>query len=371
MPVQSVYPLEVGGAELYSYKLAINLSKLGHKISVCMPSSFGFHFNKIKINKNFQIYFFPYIIIKFLSGILFIIGVLLQTLTIIPKIGRIEVIHAHIASYPMITGFIISKLLHIPFVITCHGSDIRTERKNIGLRCIQNYIFKRSNYLITVSNELKMIIKQDIRNVPIKVISGGVDKEFFKLKVKNMKHRNFYNLLFVGSLRKIKNPTIVLEALLKLKGYKYNLKLTIIGNGPLFDELREFCDKNQLNNVIFLKNISHNDIKQFYEQSDLFLMPSLSEGTPLALLEAMASSKPIIANEIGGITELIKNNYNGILIKPNNLQSLVDNIKFLIENPDLSEKLGQNAQKTISTKSWENICNLYLKIYNSLVKSGK
>lgn len=370
MPVHGIYPLEIGGAELYSSKLAIYLSKLGHKVSICMPNSFGFHFNKIKINKNFKIHLFPYIIIRFWSGILFFIGLLLQTLKIVPKLGRIEIIHAHTAVYPMIAGYLLSKLLRVPFIITCHGSDIRIERKNIWLKCIQDYIFKRSDYVITVSNELKRILEKTLRNISIAVISGGVDKGFFKLKFKNMKDRTSYNLLFIGSLRHLKNPKITLDALLELKGYKYDLNLNIIGNGPLYDDLTEFCQKNQLNNVTFVKSISHKKIKHYYEEADLFLMPSLSEGTPLALLEAMASAKPIIASNVGGITELIENNYNGILIEPNNQNLLADKIKFLLENYTASERMGKNAQKSILSRTWENICKNYIEIYDSILESG-
>ncbi|HUY01148.1 MAG TPA: glycosyltransferase family 4 protein [Candidatus Deferrimicrobium sp.] len=370
MPVQGIYPLEVGGAELYSYKLTINLSKLGHKISVFMPNCFGFHFGTKQINKNFRIFFFPYLIAKFLSGILFVIGVLLQFLTAIPKMGRVEVVHAHTAGYPMIAGFLLSKILRIPLIITCHGSDIITERNNIWLRCIQDYIFKRSNYVITVSNELKRILEKTLKNISIAVISGGVDKGFFKLKSKNMKDRTSYNILFVGSLRTLKNPKITLDALLKLKGYKYGLNLNIIGNGPLYDDLIEYCQKNQLNNVTFIKSISHKKIRQFYEDADLFLMPSLSEGTPLALIEAMASAKPIIASYVGGITDLIKNGHNGILIDPQNLTQLVEKIQFLIENSEFSKKIGMNARKTVLSRSWENICREYLEIYNKAIRSG-
>ncbi len=363
MPMLSIYPLKIGGAEIYSYKLASHLSKLNNHLTVLVPAVNGMTFHDLIISNTFKISYFPYIKIKLISGLIYSVGLIIKTLTLIRKSKRFDLIHAHTGIYPMIGGFILSKLLRIPFFITCHGSDIRINRKNTVLKLIQNYIFQRSKCVIVVSNELKTILKDEIRNLSIEIVPAGVDKNSFKDLPHKWSNKTRVKVLFVGNLRKIKNPKIILEALKKLKQYEFNIELIMIGTGPLYEALKVFCNQYDLTNVIFIPQVPHKNLHQYYKKADLFVMPSLSEGTPLALLDAMASGLPIIASKIGGISDLIKNNYNGILIEPTNIDLLVDKIKYLIENPEIAEKLGKNAQKSSNLISWDIITKNHIAIY--------
>ncbi len=370
MIVQSIYPLQIGGAEVYANQLSLRLADLGHKLSICTPNSSDFRFNRIKIRKNLTIYPFPYIFLKFFSFIFNIFCFLIQSLRIISKSKRIDLIHAHTAFYPAITGFIISKLFNVPLIVTCHGSEIKFDRNNSAIRLIQDYILKRCHHVVVVSDELKRMLLRDLKTLSISNIPGGVDKDYFKLPIREIKPQDYISLLFVGNLREVKNPRIVLEALHELKDTKLNLKLNMIGNGNLYEGLLEFCQISQLPNVNLLRSIKHEKLRDYYKNSDIFLMPSLSEGTPLALIEAMASAKPIIASNVGGIVDLIEDGYNGVLINPQDLTQLTEKIQYLIANSEFAMTIGTNARNTVSSRSWENITREYLKIYQLAIRSG-
>ncbi|MHA1129247.1 MAG: glycosyltransferase family 4 protein [Candidatus Helarchaeota archaeon] len=367
--VHNIYPLQIGGAELYSYNLSVGLSKLGHRVSICILNSNNLRFKQLNLKNNLSLYFFPHIFLGFLSILFNLFGFLVLTLRLFSKLKRIDIIQVHIAHYPMIAGFIISKIFHIPLIVTCHGSDIKLKRNKFGTRFIQNLIFNRCNHVVVVSTELKYILLSDLKTTPISIIPGGVDTEYFSVKVKERAANTPIQLLFVGSLRKVKNPQILLQAIEALKGNNHKINLTLIGDGPLFTDLFNFCEAHQITNVNFLKSIPHGNLQTYYETGDIFVMPSLSEGTPLALLEAMACAKPIIASNVGGIPDLIKNDYNGLLIEPQNVKQLLDKITFLIENPDFAKKIGINARRSVSSFSWDKICQKYLRIYYSTMKA--
>ena len=148
-----------------------------------------------------------------------------------------------------------------------------------------------------------------------------------------------------------------------------NIKLYIAGDGPLRNELEDFSKKNNLQSKVkFLGYIHGKDKINLIKSSGIFVVPSIitsygdREGLPVSLLEAMAASKPIIATNVGGIKDIIKNNYNGLLIKEKSSEEIVNAINKLISNKNLSKKLALNARKTILDYDWKIIGKRYYKI---------
>ena len=103
---------------------------------------------------------------------------------------------------------------------------------------------------------------------------------------------------------------------------------------------------------------------KYLEQSDIFVLPSLWEGMPVALMEAMACGLPCIASDVGGVGELIDNNISGILVKPKDIDALYESMLRLISSPDERAKLGEGARKKISNcYSKKNMINQLEQIY--------
>jgi glycosyltransferase involved in cell wall biosynthesis len=102
--------------------------------------------------------------------------------------------------------------------------------------------------------------------------------------------------------------------------------------------------------------VVRDNIREYYEMADIFVLPSLSENLPNVLVECLAMGIPAIASDIAGIPELIKHNLTGLLVKPNDVKELAEAIKLLIENRTLAESLAQNGRRLVCQDFNEEKC---------------
>ena len=168
------------------------------------------------------------------------------------------------------------------------------------------------------------------------------------------------SICFIGRLHKEKNILALLEALRDLP-----YTVDIIGSGEQLEELERFTEENNIN-ANFLGNILNHRLPEILNQHEIFILPSLWEGMPKTLLEAMSCGLPVIGTEVTGISEVIEHGKNGILCDtdPN---SIKEAIIELMEDDELKQRLGMNARKTILEKfSLEEILEKELKAYEAL-----
>jgi len=169
-------------------------------------------------------------------------------------------------------------------------------------------------------------------------------------------------IVYVGRLSEEKNLIRLIIALRKT-----NLALDVYGEGNLKKKLRNLAKKNNVK-ILFKGSVPNSKIPRILSNYQLFILPSLYEGMPKALLEAMACGLPCVGTDVRGINEVIKHGYNGWLVKTDP-KSIREGILKLMEDKKLREKLGKNARKTIEEKySLKKILEKETKIYNKLLK---
>lgn len=152
-------------------------------------------------------------------------------------------------------------------------------------------------------------------------------------------------IVFVGRLEKIKGPKTLLKAMLN----NPNIKLKVVGSGLQEDELKAFKEDNHLNNVTFLGKKSKQEVLQIVNGAEFLICPSeCYEVLGFTVVEAMALNKPVIGAAIGGIPEMVIDNYTGLLFEPGNVKQLEACIKLLFSNNELIEAMGNNAYHHIS-----------------------
>ena len=148
---------------------------------------------------------------------------------------------------------------------------------------------------------------------------------------------NFYETkgleYFIHSISELKNDNVI---------------GVIIGDGKLRPELERQIKKLKIENQIILLG-KHADAAKYLKAFDIYVSASVKEGFPYAILEAMASGRPIVATHVGGVPEMI-NNSNGILVEAKNAKSLAEKIKFLIDNAEIADALAEQAEKDVSEK---------------------
>jgi len=195
----------------------------------------------------------------------------------------------------------------------------------------------------------------------IKVIPNYIDIEIFKPNVNVTKKQNY--LLFIGRLTEEKNLLNLLSA---LKGSHYTLD--IVGDGKLKEPLMFFASENGIK-VNFLGRLPNNEIPRLLNQYEVFVLPSLYEGNPKALLEAMSCGLAVIGTDVDGIRNIIKHKENGYLCKTDS-KSIRDAIDVLMNDEFLRKSMGIQARKFIINNCCiDEIVNRELNIYNSLLIS--
>jgi len=119
--------------------------------------------------------------------------------------------------------------------------------------------------------------------------------------------------------------------------------------------------------IYILGPLSREEIAEILSKASVFSFPSLKEGMPLSVLEAMASAVPVVGSNIPGINDVIIHGENGILVPPRNPEALANAIMLLLEDRSLRRKLGQNARKVITEKyNWSKVINDLEKVYEEI-----
>ncbi len=198
-----------------------------------------------------------------------------------------------------------------------------------------------SNAIILTSEIDKQFVINTFKvkhNNKIKVIPNYIDTVAFEHSNNIGKKKS--HLLFVGRLSKEKNLLNLFEA---IKGSKYILD--IIGDGELKEEMKDYSLKNKIN-VNFLGRVPNNEMPEFMNKYEVFILPSLYEGNPKALLEAMSCGLAIIGTDVEGINNIIKHKENGYLCKTDS-KSIRDAIDIVMRDDELRKQLGKNARQFI------------------------
>ena len=175
--------------------------------------------------------------------------------------------------------------------------------------------------------------------------------------------RQFENqMIFAGRLSKEKGIEILLETVTHLPD---NYHLLIAGSGPLEEKVRNMAAKKT--NVHYLGYQSKQNVLSLIQGSDLLIQPSLEEGMSSTLLEAMACGTCILASNIEGISEIIENNKNGVLVEPNNSDELSNKILDLLPTKEKRLRMAKEGIEIVKQYDWEVVGKLYLDFYKSLL----
>ena len=260
-----------------------------------------------------------------------------------------SIVHIHTGSrksfWQNAIYFKISKLMNKKIVLHIHGGAFRhfyEEQREIGGKFIKK-IIESADSVIVLSNSWKHVINNISITKSLEIVQNPINvKEITKYK--KTRKDNQLTILFVGRVVKEKGIYELLDAFMKIK--QPTLKLIIMGNYDQSDKILLEYKENK--SIEFLGEVRDKNLKyQIYANSDIFVLPSHIEAMPMTILEAMASGLPIIATNVGAIPEIIKNNYNGIIIHPNNVKELVNAIKKLVAMNDLRNDVSKNNKADI------------------------
>jgi glycosyltransferase involved in cell wall biosynthesis len=264
---------------------------------------------------------------------------------------RVALIHAHEFS-AILCGWIVAKLAGVPLVATVHGKNYFWEklRRRVAYRLVS-----RQGTMITVSHDLKRFVcdKVGVAEKRVEVIYNGVapaqtvtDEETQKCKAELGISGGYPVLGVVGSLYRVKGHRFLLEAMPELLRRWPKARLLVIGRGELEVALKEQAEELAIGtNVHFLG--MRQDVPRLLSVLDVFVLPSLSEGLSLALLEAMVCGKPVVVTRVGGNPELVDHGRTGLLVQSEDAKDLADNLVKLLSDPEMMQQCGRQAAERV------------------------
>jgi glycosyltransferase involved in cell wall biosynthesis len=231
-----------------------------------------------------------------------------------------------------------SDLLIIPF-------------NNKGWKSIEDTFNSTSSHLIFVSKNQKHIVEKKLNLKKGFVIENGFNTDNFYYQLKLTKKINeSVEIISVGNLYPVKGFDLLLKAMLILNK---NFKLTIMGDGFKKDEYIKYIEVNNLKNrVKFVGRVNNTEIIKYLSNSDIYCQPSRSEGFPAGPLEAMACGLPVVLSDVGGMPDMIIDNFNGVLFENENIDDLVKKLIEVSEKRWEKEKIASWAKKNYSWDKW-------------------
>lgn len=270
---------------------------------------------------------------------------------------RVDVMHGHEFD-GAVYGTFAAGIAHRPSIITLHGNQSMTAawKRRFGLR----WAFRRSRRVVAVSRQTKLQLDDDLGLGPevVSVIHNGMPKRAGDPEPVRRElglRQGETMLLAVGSLTPRKGHMLLLQALHRLdaQGFELPWRLAIAGGpgGPEQSRLEAYAAEHGLSSRVHILTYRQ-DVPDLQAAADVFAMPSLWEGFPLAILEAMLAGTPVIASDVCGIPEAIDHEEHGLLVPPGDVDALAAGLLRLLTDRSLRERLaaaaGERADREFS-----------------------
>ena len=321
-----------------------------------------------------------------LAGMLYNIGITLRNL----KVAA--------ASNAVAAGFSLRKVV---LIHTFHGhvfSGYFGKVKTLFFIWVERFLALFTDKIITVSENLKKELVEKFKIAPedkVSVIELGFELEDL-LKLSERGNQQTINIGIVGRLVPVKNHKMVLDCARNLKQYvrsnsidripaKYSssghedvsceqsreVKIIIIGDGEMRGELEKYAEELGIRDRIEFKGWIK-DLKAIYEGLDIVALTSLNEGTPVSLIEAMAAGRPVVATNVGGVKDIVKDGVSGYLVESGNVEEFTKRLMELISDSEKRRTFGLNARDMAQERfTKERLIKDTERLYNNTLQKNK
>jgi len=342
--------LELGGVETFVVLLSKELKKLGHDVVVVSSGGRlveelrGYGVGHIRLpvaSKNpITVWYSALLLSKILKGL------------------RVDVIHAH-SRVPDWVSYFVSLLTKVPFVVSAHafytphwGSRIvaKADRVICDSASVGEYAVE------------KLGVSED----KIRVVYNGIDVKKFEGTSPPFS-RKPYRVGTIGRLAPSKGQKVLIEAFARLIKSGLELRLVVVGDGPLMGELEAISSSLGVSEYVDFLGF-RSDVPECLSQIDVFVHPSLiPEPLSMALIEAMAASRPAIASGVGGFKEVIVDGETGYLVEPGRVEELEDAIRKVVRNPQRGLEMGKMGFKRVREMfSSDKMASKMVEVYSEL-----
>ena len=283
-----------------------------------------------------------------------------------------DVVHVHTYDYTyaaIMSGYPVVMTVHsIPWREALTGRGVRKYLLAVLSLYLERRSLSRLQHAIAISPSIAAYVRArshaKLREIPV-----AIDPEFFEIPNLDTGSR----LLFVGQICPRKGLLSLLRSLDIIRYQVQEVQLDIVGNPTdrqYLSVLNAYVEQNGMSrHVRFLGHLDEMALKQAYAECSVMVLASLEEGTPAALLEAMAAGKPVVATNVGGVSSIVDDQLSGFLVPANDVQRLADRILVLLFNHDLRDRMGQAAQVQAKRHQLETVTAQTVEVYRDVMAS--
>ncbi len=306
---------------------------------------------------------------------------------LIPQL-RPDVLHAHSPALNGIAALNMGRKHRIPVVYECrafwedaavdHGTTSEGSLRYRLTKTLETHVFHQADAITTICEGLKQdIVQRRIPTGKVTVVPNAVDLERFAMGLEpdpNLQEQLGLDgktvLGFIGSFYAYEGLSLLLEALPRILATQPDVRVLLVGGGPQEAILHHRAETLGLEgNVTFTGRVPHDQVQKYYDLVDIFIYPRLTMRltelvTPLKPLEAMAQGKLVLASDVGGHRELIRDGETGLLFAANDSQALADSVLQVVSEQNLWPEMIERARRFVEEeRNWETSVNRYRNVY--------
>ncbi len=287
-----------------------------------------------------------------------------------------DILHAHnIFFSTTMVAALVKRVVRKPLVVTMHLGSMNLLGGIIGFltsayeRTAARWILNSSNHIIAVSRAvLEQGLSLGIPRHKVSVIPNGVNLQDFSPSRRKVNRSEAKKIVFVGRLLFNKGVQYLVKAAPAILS-RHPVEFVIVGDGPMKYDIVRMTETQGVRHAFkFLCAVP--SVSEVLRESDIFVRPSLTEGMPLTVLEAMACGLPVVATRVAGTPEIVTHGVTGLLCPPRDVERLAEAILKLVENPEMASHLGSNARRFVEQyHGWHGVAEMTHHVYDILRES--
>ncbi|CUT01875.1 Glycosyltransferase involved in cell wall bisynthesis [Candidatus Kryptonium thompsonii] len=305
-------------------------------------------------------------------------------------VPEVDLSHATAAGFSGLPSVVAKMRDGTPLVVTDHGVFAR--ERYIGIGSEKNLSFFAKKFLINLSILISKILYKladkvlpvcqfnttwekifGVEDGKIKVIYNGVDPEVFRPRPKPEKTREFPTVVAAARVMPLKDIETMIKASAIVREEIPNVKFIVYGAldaDPVYTKKCQLLIKElKLENTFILAG-HHSKPSEIYNEGDISVLSSISEGFPYTVIESMACARPVVATDVGGVREALEG--FGIVVKPRDPKALAEGVVKLLKDHELRETLGRRAREQVLAKFRIDMSvDQYREVYNELIQSKR
>jgi len=283
-----------------------------------------------------------------------------------------EIVHCH--GYKAdLYGFGATRGLGAPLVATCHNWTNENRQLTLYAKA-DRLVLRHFHHVAAVSESVRSkLFAAGVASRKMSVVGNGVPVEAISSAAPTLGglSEGKYNLVgAVGRLVPTKGFDVLLEAAPRVLAEAPSTRFVIVGEGPDRARLEEIVRRNSLEGRVILTG-SRSDMPGVYRSLSQFVLPSLNEGMPMSVLEAMAAGLPVVSTRVGAVPKLLEDSRAGVVVKPGDAAQLATAILRLLGQPAEARAMGLNGFGWVKDRfSSRHMAQTYLSLYESLLGRG-